>query len=226
MRDSLTRLGVRAALIGSSLANGSTFWARAALGTNQLKMHECRHGEISIGGVSEQMYGEGYLAAWHEVLGRELGPRAAQILYEVGKRGGSWESAEAIRRQVWVPPLLRPFIGRPELLRKARESDLYHALIQETMRILIRMIMTEGGWGVVREIAIRETPLRVVLENTPEPRRLGHTGEVSCHLLAGTFAGYCETMLGAPVAVRESTCASRGDPECTFELTVSEEVAS
>ncbi len=137
--DPLTRLVVRAALIGGSLASGSLFWVRAALGENQLRMHDCSaDGAISIGGVSEQLYGEGFVLAWHEVLGRELGERLPAVLNEVGRRGARWEVSEAIRRGVWVPAILRPFVGRRDLIDKVRGSAFYHALMQESLRILFR----------------------------------------------------------------------------------------
>src|SRR5947207_1807118 len=149
----LTALGVRAALIGSSLASGRLFWVRASLGENQLRMHECtRDGEISIGGVPEQMYGEGFLAAWHEVLGRELAGELPRVLYEVGLRGGRWEAKRAIEKGVWVPALLRSFVGRPELVAKVRSSAVVHAIAREAFLIVARMIVTEGGWGRVTDL--------------------------------------------------------------------------
>ncbi len=221
MLDLLTKVAVRAALVGGSLVEGRLFWARAALGENQLRMHDCTpDGTISIGGVSEQLYGEGFIGAWHDVLERELGERAPPVLYEVGLRGARWEVAEAIRREVWVPRLLRPLVGRPEMLAKARTSDLYHALLHETLAILFRMIMTEGGWGVVESIDLRSDPVRVAVANTPEPRRLGLTGKCSCWLLAGIYAGYFETIFGLPARGRETTCRSRGDERCTFEISL------
>lgn len=214
------RLAVRAALIAGSLLQGRLFWLRAALGKNQLLMHDCSpDGAISIGGVSEQLYGEGFVLAFHEVLGREHGERLPEVLYEIGVRGARWEVNEAIQRGVWVPLLLRPLIGRPELLEKVRTSRVHHALMQETLLILFRMIMTEGGWGVIEELDVRARPIRLVVRNTPEPRRLGRTGAVSCHLMRGIYAGYFGTISGQACSAVETTCVSRGDARCTFELT-------
>ncbi|HVY60193.1 MAG TPA: 4-vinyl reductase, partial [Planctomycetota bacterium] len=212
----------RAALIAGSLASGSLFWVRAALGENQLRMHDCsRDGSISIGGVPEQLYGEGFVAAWHEVLERELGPeRARAALYEAGRRGGRWEVERAIERGVWVPRFLRPLVGKPAVLEAARRSPVFHALLRETMRIFLRMIVTEGGWGVIEDLDLRANPVRVTIANAPEPRRLGRTGRCSCDLLAGITCGYVEGLVGAPCAVRETACASRGDRACSFEVTV------
>lgn len=220
LTSTLSRGAVRAALVAGSLAEGRLFWARAALGQNQLGMHDCAaDGAISIGGVSEQLYGEGFLHAWHEVLGRELGSRLPEVLYEVGVRGARWEVNEAIQRRVWVPLLLRPLIGRPALLEQVRTSRMHHALVQEALTILFRMIMTEGGWGVVDELDLRARPMRLVARNTPEPRRLGRTGAPSCHLMRGIYAGYFATIFGAPFSAAETTCVSAGDARCTFELT-------
>ena len=217
--EAVTRVAVRAALVGGSLAGGSLFWVRASLGQNQLTMHDCTpDGAISIGGVSEQLYGEGFVAAFHEVLGREAGARLPEVLYEIGLRGARWEVSRAIERKVWVPALLRGLVGRPALLAKARDSALYHALLAESLRILFRMIMTEGGWGVVEEIDLESEPMRLVVRNTPEPRRLGLTGRCSCHLMSGIYAGYFETLFGAAAVARETTCRSRGDERCTFEI--------
>jgi predicted hydrocarbon binding protein len=225
--DALSGVAVRAALIGGSLASGQLFWVRASLGENQLRMHRCTpEGEISIGGVSEQLYGEGFLGAWHEVLGRELGEALPSVLYEVGLRGARWEAARAVELGVWVPKALRSFVGHPALLEKVRSSALYHALAKETFRIVMRMIMTEGGWGRVDEVDLRGTPMRAVVSNAPEPRRLGYTGACSCHLTTGAFAGYAEVIFGMPMTARETTCRSRGDVSCTFEIEPQAEAAA
>ncbi len=220
--EKLTSLGVRGALIGSSVATGSLFWVRASLGRNQLKMHECtREGEISIGHVSEQLYGEGFIAAWHEVLEEQLGAAKKQdILYKVGVRGARWEVRRAIDNKVWVPGLLRPLVGRPEMLAKMRTSKIYHAVIAETLKILFRMIMTEGGWGRIHELDLKSDPMKVIVDNTPEPRRTGATGHCSCYLMTGIYTGYFETIFGTPFVGRETSCVAKGDPHCTFELSV------
>lgn len=217
----LAKLAVRAGLIGGSLASGSLFWVRAALGENQLRMHDCHaDGSIGIGGVSEQFFSEGFLAAWHEVLDRQLGDRAPDALYEVGRRGARWEVEEAVRHGVWVPALLRGFVGRPELLDKVQESPFYHALLKETLHILYRMIMAEGGWGVVEEIDLTTTPARIVVRNTPESRQLGQTGRPSCHIARGIYTGYLATVFGVEASGVETSCRSRGDDRCTFEVTL------
>src|SRR4051812_12114069 len=104
-QEALTTIAARLALMGGSIANGSLFWVRAALGENQLRMHDCTSdGSISIGGVPEQLYGEGFLLAWHEVLAREVGPeRKAALLYDAGRVGGRWEVRRAIDQGIWVP---------------------------------------------------------------------------------------------------------------------------
>lgn len=220
MLDLVSRVAVRAALVSGSLVQGRLFWAKAALGRNQLSMHDCSpEGQISIGGVSEQLYGEGFVLAWHEVLGRELGPRLPEVLYEIGERGAAWEVREAIDRGIWVPLLLRPLVGRPELLSKVRTSRLTHALLKESLSILFRMIMTEGGWGLVEGLDLRARPIRVEVANTPEPRRLGRTGKPACHLMRGIYAGYFATIFGVPFTAAETTCRCAGDRTCTFELT-------
>jgi predicted hydrocarbon binding protein len=221
MREIVTSLAARAALLGSSLAGGNLFWVRAALGRNALHLHDCTpDGAITIGGVSEQLYGEGFLTAWHEVLGAELGPRLAPVLYEVGRRGGLWECGEAIRRGVWVPALLRPLVGKRELLDRIRASAPTRAVMTEALRILFRMILSEGGWGVVTEIDLGRDPMHFVLENGPEPRRLGRTGRCSCLLSAGIAAGYFEAIFATPATVTETACRSRGDAACTFAVAV------
>jgi predicted hydrocarbon binding protein len=221
MLDALTSAAVRLALVGGSLANKSLFWVRAALGENQLRMHECTaDGSISIGGVPEQLYGEGFIAAWHEVFERELGPRAPLALYEAGRQGGRWEVRRAIERGVWVPRFLAPYVGRKDVIEAARRSPVFHALLRETMRIFLRMIVTEGGWGVIEELDLRATPARLVVRNAPEPRRLGRTGRCSCDLFAGITSGYFEGFLAVPCAVRETACESRGDRACAFEIDI------
>jgi predicted hydrocarbon binding protein len=222
MHPALSRLIVRAGLVGGSLASGTLFWVKATLGRNQLAMHDVTAtGEISIGGVSEQLYGEGFVAAWHEVLERDLGvERAAEVLYEVGVKGARWEVSKAIEQGVWVPWLMKGLVGRKALLEKVRGSAFYNALAREAVRILFRMVMTEGGWGVVESFDLRATPIKVVVSNSPETRRLGLTGRPSCDLARGIYAGYMGTLFGVPASARETTCVSRGDARCTFEVTL------
>lgn len=62
---------VRAMLFHSSIIDRRTFWVQAALGRNQLNMHECEEGEARIGKVNEQLYGEGFIDAYPEILERE-----------------------------------------------------------------------------------------------------------------------------------------------------------
>jgi predicted hydrocarbon binding protein len=218
--DAALSVAVRGALVAGSLAEGRTFWAQAALGRNQLAMHDVtRDGEISIGGVSEQLYGEGFLAAWHQVLGRELGDRLPAVLYEVGYQGAVWEVRQAIDRGVWVPRALRPLIGRPELLERAAHSRVYRALILESLRILFRMIMTEGGWGRVTRIELDAAAAAVEVDNTPEPRRVGATGAPGCHLMTGIYAAYFATIFGTEARAVESRCVSAGAPACRFDVT-------
>jgi predicted hydrocarbon binding protein len=221
-RPLLARLAVRAGLIGGSLVNGRLFWVRAALGQNQLEMHDCdKDGTISIGGVSEQFFSEGFIPAWHDVLTKQLGAkRAAEALYEVGQRGARWEVEEAVRHGVWVPALLRRFVGRPELLAKVKASKFYHALTLETLHILYRMIMTQGGWGVVEGIDLLSQPALVHVSNTPESRQLGVTGKPSCHIARGIYTGYLATVFGVETSGVEVACRCQGDPRCTFAITL------
>ena len=220
-RERVLGLAVRGALIGGSLVQGRLFWVRATFGQNQLSMHDCtRDGDISIGGVPEQLYGEGFLSAWHEVLARELGDRAPAALYNVGFRGACWEVGRAIDRGVWVPGVLRPLVGKPMLVAKMRESRFYRVLMSETLRILFRMIMTEGGWGRVEVLDLEADPVVLEVENTPEPRRLGQTGKPSCHLMTGIYAGYFATIFGLHAEARETRCRCAGDERCRYEITL------
>jgi len=216
------RVAVRAALAASSLATGRLFWVQAALGRNQLAMHDCTpDGRISIGGVSEQLYGEGFIAAWHEAIGRAVGPRRLkEVLYEAGARGAEWEVGEALRHGTWVPALLRPFVGTPELLVRARESAAFRALARETFRIFLRMIVTEGGWGVVEDLDLAADPIVLRCRNTPEPRRLGPSREPACLLFAGICAGYFRRLVGVDCEVRERECEAQGHEACVFEVSV------
>ncbi len=221
--DAALALAVRGALVGGSLVEGRTFWAQAALGRNQLRMHDVTpDGAISIGGVSEQLYGEGFMAAWHQVLGRELGDRLPEVLYEVGYQGAVWEVRQAIDRGVWVPRPLRPLVGRPEMLQRAAHSRVYRALVLESLRILFRMIMTEGGWGRVTRLELTAATAAVEVDNTPEPRRLGRTGARSCHLMTGIYAAYFATIFGVAARARETRCRAAGDADCRFDITFQE----
>ncbi|MCC6527318.1 MAG: 4-vinyl reductase [Polyangiaceae bacterium] len=227
------KVAVRGALVGGSLAERRLFWVQAALGRNQLGMHDVTpQGDIGIGGVSEQLYSEGFLSAWHEILGRELGPRLPSVLYEVGFQGATWEIRQAIDHGIWVPALLKPLVGRPEMLARARSSRFFHALVRESLHIVFRMIMTEGGWGRVELIdltgragfAADDAPAAdgpdavVEVANTPEPRRLGQTGRPSCYLVTGIYAAYFATVFGTPARAVETRCRAAGDARCRFEI--------
>jgi predicted hydrocarbon binding protein len=219
MQALVSKALVRAALVGSALIDRRRFWAQAALGRNQLKMHDFGDGEISIGRVSEQLFAEGFIRAHHEVLERELGPeRASELLREIGTRGASWEIHEAIRHQIWVPRFLRPLVGRPELFARVRSSRVLRTLVQETMRIVFHMIMTEGGWGVIRDIDIASDPMYIRVRNTPEHRQLGPAEAPTCDIMTGIYRAYFQEVFGIDCDAREATCQSVGAPHCTFEF--------
>src|SRR5581483_11626060 len=103
----LARRGLaRTALAASSLGTGHLFWVQAVLGRNQLALHECKKGRLAIGGVSEQLYGEGFIRAFHDVLREQVGgdeKKLEALLRELGEKGARWEVEEAIRHGVWVP---------------------------------------------------------------------------------------------------------------------------
>lgn len=218
MNSLLGKAITRTALIGSSLLQRNSFWAQAALGRNQMFMHEFGDGAISIGKVSEQLYSEGFLGSWHRVLTRELGPeKAKHALSEVGTEGAAWEIQEAIAHGIWVPTFLGPWVGKPDLYRRVQSSWLWRTLVSECMHLLFRMIMAEGGWGVVEEVEIGSDPMFIRVRNTAESRQLGPSDEPTCHVASGIFRAYIQELLGVTVQVRETTCSSMGDRCCTFE---------
>jgi hypothetical protein len=212
------RTFARAALAGTSIASGNAFWLQAALGRNQLKMHECSKGAIRIGGVSEQLYGEGFVRAFHDVLREQVGgdeEKLRLLLEEMGARGARWEIEEAIARGVWVPWFLKGYAGKPELLARARQSRVFGPLVRETLGIVLRMVMTEGGWGEIRSLDIASEPAVVTVANSPETRGKNARG---CYLMTGIYRGYFRHIFGKECEAKETTCVSRGDRLCTFEV--------
>lgn len=120
--EALASAAAPLALVAGSLASGSCFQARAALGETQLRLHErTPDGLLSVGGLPERLDGEGGIAGRPEVLAREPGPeRAPAAPHEAGRRGGCWE----IERGVGVLRFLRPFVGRRAMLERARASPV------------------------------------------------------------------------------------------------------
>jgi predicted hydrocarbon binding protein len=225
----LARRGLaRTALAATSLATGHGFWVEAVLGRNQLAMHLCKKGVLSIGGVSEQLYGEGFVRAFHAVLREHVGgdeQRLEALLRELGEKGARWEVEEAIHHGVWVPWFLKGYAGKPEMLGRVRRSRLLGPLLEEALAIVFRMIMTEGGWGEVLSVEIASEPMVVRVRNAPETRggesnqrAAASAAPKGCYLLAGIYRAYFATIFGKECDVREATCASRGAEACTFEM--------
>lgn len=195
---------------------------RAFLGATAFEIHDVdlAHGRIGIGGVDEVIFSSKFLEAFHRIIAEEAGSaeRRNAALYRVGKEGGHWEVSEALEHGKWGPrPLVRLIESRSasEQLRSDPWMARFFAIV---MKMVCRLIINEGGWGVVQSLELEQDPMRVTLGYSNEARWLAPSETPVCFLCAGVIAGYASRIFGRDLDAVEVRCAAMGAPACVFEL--------
>jgi len=203
------------------LSNRLKVLPRAWMGATAFELHDVdlERGRIGIGGVDEIMWSSKFLGLFHDLLGERLGELAKnEVLYEVGREGGRWEIEQARSHGRWAPAMLMRLIDRPNVLQELRSDPSTARFFELCMKMAMRLIINEGGWGTVEEIELSSTPLRIVVGHSKEAE-WGHVRDGSaCWLSAGVVAGYATGLLREELDAREVECRAAGAEHCVFEL--------
>jgi predicted hydrocarbon binding protein len=196
--------------------------ARGYLGATAFEIHDVdlARGRIGIGGVDEVIWSSKFLEAFHRILAEMLPSTAAknEALYRVGKEGGYWEVDEALRHGRWAPQALVRLVEQSATGQVLRTDAEMHRFFQLAMKMVCRIIINEGGWGVVQEMDVQSDPMRVVLASSNEARWVGPSTEPVCYVCGGVIAGYASRIFGTDLDAREVQCSAAGAPHCVFEL--------
>jgi len=196
--------------------------ARAFLGATAFEIHDVdlAHGRIGIGGVDEILWSSKFLECYHRILTEMLGSAEAKnrALYRVGKEGGAYEIDEALRQNRWAPRLLVSLVEESASREVMRADPAMHRFFLLSMRMVSRIIISEGGWGVVDELDVLADPMRVVLLHSNEARWLGPCAQPVCAVCAGVIAGYSSRIFRTDLDAHEVECQATGASRCVFEL--------
>ncbi|MCA9520990.1 MAG: hypothetical protein KC609_08460 [Myxococcales bacterium] len=195
---------------------------RAFLGATAFEIHDVdlAHGRIGIGGVDEVIFSSKFLEAFHRIIAEEAGSEARKTaaLYRVGKEGGYWEVSEALAHGKWGPRPLVELIEAGSATEQLRNDPWMARFFAIVMKMVCRLIINEGGWGVVESLEVDVEPMRVTLSHSNEARWLAPSKEPVCALCAGVIAGYASRIFGRDLDAVEVACLAAGAPSCVFEL--------
>jgi predicted hydrocarbon binding protein len=195
---------------------------RTFMGATAFEVHrvDVNTGRISIGGVDEVIFSSKFLEAFHRIIEDATGSEAKknQALYQVGKEGGRWEVEEALKHGKWAPRVLVALIESGEAAQRLHSDPLMARFFAHTMKMVCRLIISEGGWGVVEEMDFLADPMRVTLLHSNEARWVGPSNKPVCHVCAGVVAGYASAIFLRDLDAVEVACRATGAPKCVFEL--------
>ena len=125
------------------------------------------------------------------------------------------------RRTVLVRLRFKDFVdlvetaGTIDTLRRDPKMARFFTL---AMKMVLRLIINEGGWGTVDEMDFTATPIRVTMSNSQEARWGGPSDKTTCAIATGVFAGYTSRILGEELHAKEIECQAMGAQRCVFEI--------
>lgn len=133
------------------------------------------------------------LISFQKATERELGPKANQILFESGFTGGTLSA------------------------RRYREAFSFSD--EEIVRFMIRM-GSQIGWGrfELEKLDAFQKKLVIKVFHSAFAEAYGASKSGVCHFIRGVMAGLASTIFQITVISKESSCLSKGDPFCRFEI--------
>jgi uncharacterized protein len=143
---------------------------------------------------------DNFFRALQRALGDELGDRAGEVLYRIGKR---WGEAD-----------IKTFVPRVEQEFGCVFDKLAMGVMLETWWWPMRA----AGWGVWRH-DFNQSRLGLVfvdLRESVAAQAAGKTGKPACHLYAGLFAAMFGFLARRELACAEIECTAKGDAQCRF----------
>lgn len=194
---------------------------RAFMGATAFEIHDVdvKGGRISLGRVDEVIFSSKFLELFHNGIAARTGEDEKNIiLYDIGRQGGYWEVDQALKHGQWAPRVLADMIENGATLDAIRTNPTMARFFAETMRMVLRLIINEGGWGSIDELDFETSPMKTVISNSQEAKWMGPSDSPVCHIAAGVMAGYSSRILGEEVTAREVACKAMGAPNCVFEI--------
>lgn len=217
----LSRLLLRPIASVPRLSDALKVLPRAFMGASAFEIHDVdvEAGRIGIGGVDEVIFSSKFVELFHRELAAKMGEEEKnRTLYAIGRQGAWWEVDQALAHQRWAPKRLADLIANGATLDALRAEPELARFFELTMKMVLRLIINEGGWGVVDELDFASRPIRSSLVNSQEARWLGPAETPQCHLAAGAMAGYASRIFGETLTAREVECEATGASRCLFEI--------
>jgi predicted hydrocarbon binding protein len=133
------------------------------------------------------------LITFQKAVERELGEKANQILFESGFTGGA--------------------------LSSKRYQEVFSFSDEEIVRFMMNM-GAQIGWGrfELEKFDPDQKKLIVKVFHSPFAEAYGTSTSGVCHFIRGVMAGLTSTVFQKTVASKESSCLSKGDLFCRFEI--------
>jgi len=133
------------------------------------------------------------LITFQKAVERELGGKANQILFESGFTGGA--------------------------LSSKRYQEVFSFSDEEIVRFMMNM-GPQIGWGrfELEKFDPDQKKLIVKVFHSPFAEAYGTSSSGVCHFIRGVMAGLASTVFQKTVISKESSCLSKGDLFCQFEI--------
>jgi predicted hydrocarbon binding protein len=133
------------------------------------------------------------LITFQKAIEKELGEGASQILFQSGFQGGT--------------------------LSSKRYREVFGLSDEEIIRFMIEM-GPQIGWGrfELEKFDPSERILVVKVYHSPFAEAHGPSTTPVCHFIRGVLGGMASVVFRREAVAQESTCLSRGDRYCRFEI--------
>jgi uncharacterized protein len=143
---------------------------------------------------------DNFIRALTRALTDELGARAGEAMYAIGKR---WGEAD-----------MKAFVPRVEQEYGCAFDKLGMGVMLETWWWPLRA----AGWGVWRHdfSHSRIGLVFVDLHHSVAAQSAGKTGKPACHLYAGLYSAVFGFLAHRELACTELECVAKGDAQCRF----------
>lgn len=133
------------------------------------------------------------LITFQKAVERELGVKANQILFESGFAGG--------------------------VLSSKRYREVFSISEEEAVRFMMNM-GSQIGWGRFELEKFDPDQKRLIVRvfHSPFAEAYGNSSSGVCHFIRGVITGVASTVFQKTLISKESSCLSKGDLFCRFEI--------
>lgn len=133
------------------------------------------------------------LVTFQKEIEKELGEKAARILFLSGFQGGS--------------------------LSAKRYREVFNFSTEQIVQFMIEM-GSQIGWGrfELERFDLSNKYLSIKIYHSPFAEAYGPSTHSVCHFIRGVLGGMASVIFKREVVVRELPCLAKGDPFCQFEM--------